>query len=424
MPATHTDDSARHQPLSSGALLLIATSVAHAGNFGFQMIMGRLLGKDPTGEFGVMLTMLNIFGLVTIPASAIQLAIARQAAMCADRGEMDAIAALLIRAGRKAVGTGLALFALMLALSPWLKGYLHLDHYTPLLVTASLIGVAVVIPVAAGALQGLKRFGWMSVATIGTPLLRIGVGVLLVWLGWKASGALLGTLAGALAMLAVASLVLYEMLRRKVEFRSLDTSGVYRYLRPTLLATVCYAALVLLDLVMVKHFFPPLVAEQYAAASLFGRAVGWLISPLCTVLFPHVWDEDRHEANRALLLKFLLVALGLGIAAAGVCSVSRTLLTSLLLGRADAEVSALIPLCAWAMLPIGVANLFLNFVMARGRYGFLVVFAAITLLYPVAFEIWHASLRQVLVIVAGFGVVTLALFIAVSYARPTQKSAS
>lgn len=422
MSASGPGEQAHPKALSSGALLMVATCVVHAANFGFQMIMARMLAKHP-GEFGVMNTMLDILGLVAVPATAIQLAIARQTAIYADRGDLDSIAALLLRATHKAVIVCVALFALLLAASPWLKDYLRLMQYGPIIVTAGLIAFAVVTPVANGALQGFKRFGWMSVAQIAWPLVRIVTGVALVWVGWKASGALLGTLVGNVVPLAVAALVLAAVWRREVALRSLDTADVYRYLRPTLIATVCYAALALLDMAMVKHLFPATVADEYAAASRFGRAVGWLISPLCTVLFPHVWDETRHEANRALLWKFLLVAVGIGVGAACVASMTPGLLTKLLLGRADAAVSALIPLCAWAMLPIGVANVFLNFVMARGRYGFLVVFAVITVLYPVAFELWHESLRQVLAVVAAFGVVTLALFVAVTYAaRPPERT--
>jgi O-antigen/teichoic acid export membrane protein len=419
MPGSNAGDDSHHQPLSSGAILVVATCFAHGANFIFQMIMGRLLGQHP-GEFGVMNTMLNIFSMFAIPATALQLAIARQTAIYADRGELDSIAALLRRASRKAGLAAVVVLVAMLALSPWLRNYLQLATAGPIYVTAVMVGIGIVIPVAAGALQGLKRFGWMSATSIAAPLIRIAAGVALVWAGWKASGALCGTFAGNVAMLVLSGFALAAVLRRKVAAQTLDTAGVYRYLLPTLISLACYAGLVNLDLIIVKHYFKPEEASQYAAASLFGRAVGWLISPLCTVLFPHVWDENRHEANRALLLKFLLAAAGLGIAAACVCTVTSGLLTKLLLGRADAEVTALIPLCAWAMLPIGVANVFLNFVMARGRYGFLVSFVTTAVLYLVGFALWHDTLRHVVAIVAVFGVATLALFVAITYGKSAK----
>jgi len=398
-------------------LLMAAACVVHVGNFAFQMIMGRMLAGSP-GEFGVLNTMLNIFGFVAIPATAIQLTIARQTAIFADRGDTSSVGALLVRAGRKAMLVGAILFVGLLALSPWLKSFLQLTQYAPLVATAALIACGAVAPVMLGGLQGLKRFDWMSIVNVGMPAVRILVGVGLVWFGWKASGALAGSVAGILFTIVLPLVLLREVLRRREAMRTLDTSSSYRYLGPTLLALVCYAGLVTLDLVVVKHYFTPEQTSDYAAASLFGRAVGWLISPLCTVLFPHVWDESKHEANRALLFRFLLLAAGVGVAAALVCWASAGLLTKLLLGRANAEVTALIPVCAWAMLPIGVANVFLNFVMARGRYGFLVVFAVVALAYVGAFALWHDSVRHILEVVAVFGVITLVLFVVVTYAKP------
>ena len=400
-------------------MLFAATSFGHVANLLFQRLMAQMFGHDQFDEYGVMNTMLSLFGLFALPMSALQLAIARQTAILDSRGDSDGIAALLQRAMRRLAMVAMIIAMLLLALSPWLKSYLKLARYEPIFVTVGLIVVGLVTPVFGGALQGLKRFGWLSVSGILSPLFRIGAGVWLVWADWKASGALFGTLAGSLIMLIVCGVVLGGYLGRQVS-RDVDTSVVYRYLGPTLISLICYAGLVNLDLMIVKHYFSPEEAAQYSAASLFGRAIGWLIAPLATVLFPHVWDETNHHANRALLLKFILVALGLGMAAACVCTVGKEMLASLLLGRSDPAVSWLIPRCVWAMLPIGVANIFLNFVMARGRYGFLAVFVALTLLCLVGFALWHDTLRQILAVVALFGVATLALFVAITFGRRSK----
>jgi O-antigen/teichoic acid export membrane protein len=422
MSASNDGDQSHRKPLSIGLVYLIASTIAHGLNFLFQMIMGRLFGASQFDQFGVMNTMINICGMVALPMIGLQLAIARQTAIFAERGETDSIAALLIRATRKACLGGVVLFLAVIVISPWLKSYLHLDSYGPILVTAALFGVGLIFPVAGGAMQGLKRFGWMSVIAIASPTARIAIGVGLVWLGWRATGALMGTLAANAIVPLVVAAVLFPLLRSNVAVRTLDTSGVYRYLGPTMISCICYAGLVNLDMPIVKHYFTGDEAAQYSLASLFGRAIGWLITPLSAVLFPHVWDEQRHTANRALLLKFLVTSVALAIVAAIGCSLIADRLTWLVLKRPDETVTSLIPLCAWAMLPIGVANIFLNFVMARGRYGFLAVFVVVTVLYVVTLALvcdaTH-SFRAALAVIAGFGTVTLGLFVAVTYtARP------
>lgn len=418
MSAANDASSSHSQALTSGALVFVATAFGHAANFLFQVIMGRMLGRDQFGEYGVMNTMLNIFGLFTMPAMALQLSIARQTAMFEERGDADSIAAMLQRAARRLATVSAGIVAIMLALSPWLKSYLKLDSYTPIWVTIGMAVVAVVAPLVTGSLQGLKRFGWLSATGILAPILRIGVGVALVAWGWRASGALLGTFAGNVAMIGIAAIVLGAHFRRRVAFREMDTGVVYRYLGPTLVSLIAYAALVNIDLLVVKHYFSEEQAAQYSGATLFGRAIGWLMAPLCTVLFPHVWDETKSSANRALLLKFLLAAIALSVGGALVCTLGSGLLTKLLLGRTEETVTGLIRICVWAMLPIGVASLFLNFVMARGRYGFLVALVVLVALYLVAFTIWHDTFEHILSIVAAFGMAALLLFVVVAYRSP------
>lgn len=422
MPAANDAASSHSRALSSGALVFVATTFGHAANFLFQMLMGRMLGQDQFGEFGVMNTMLSIFGLFTMPAMALQLSIARQTAIFDERGDADSIAAMLQRAARRLAFVSAAIVLAMLALSPWLKGYLKLDGYAPIWVTIGLGVVAVVSPLVNGALQGLKRFGWLSISGMLAPLIRIGVGVELVAIGWRASGALLGTFVGNVVLLGIASVVLAAYFRRRVAFRDMDTGVVYRYLGPTLVSLIAYAALVNIDLVVVKHYFSDEQAAQYSGATLFGRAIGWLMAPLCTVLFPHVWDETKSSANRALLLKFLLAAIALSVGGALVCTLGSGLLTTLLLGRTEETVAGLIRICVWAMLPIGVASLFLNFVMARGRYGFLAALVALVLLYLLAFAIWHDTFEHILMVVAGFGMAALVLFVVVAYRSPKTEA--
>src|SRR5687768_9697451 len=120
MPAADDPKHAHSQPLSSGALMLLASLVGHAANFLFQILMSRMFqAKGEFAEYGVMNTMLSIFGLFSIPANALQLSIARQTAIFNEKNDGNSIAAMLQRAARKLVLICLALAMVLLALSPW-----------------------------------------------------------------------------------------------------------------------------------------------------------------------------------------------------------------------------------------------------------------------------------------------------------------
>src|ERR1043166_3245935 len=181
MPVPDAPKHAHAQPLSSGALMLLASCVGHVANFLFQIFMSRMLqAKGQFAEYGVMNTMLSIFGLFSIPASALQLSIARQTAIFDEKNDGNSIAAMLQRAARKLMLVCLALALVLLALSPWVKSYLKLASYDPIFVTVGLIVVGMLLAFGSGALQGLKRFGWLSIATAAMPVIRIALGVALV----------------------------------------------------------------------------------------------------------------------------------------------------------------------------------------------------------------------------------------------------
>src|ERR1051326_7306980 len=101
MPPTSRLEISTAKPLSSGLWLFLATGIGHAANLLFQRLMAQMFGTEHFGEYGVMNTMLSIFGLFALPASALQLAIARQTAILDSRGDSDGVAALLQRAVRR-----------------------------------------------------------------------------------------------------------------------------------------------------------------------------------------------------------------------------------------------------------------------------------------------------------------------------------
>jgi hypothetical protein len=124
------------------------------------------------------------------------------------------------------------------------------------------------------------------------------------------------------------------------------------------------------DTMFAKAYFSPDAMKPYIAAGTLSRGLLWLVLPLAAVMFPKiVHSSARREKNNL----FRLVVLGTAVL--GVCGmiglwVVGPLLVKILYKSNDvAGTMALIPWYAGAMVPLAMANVMVNDLLARSRFG-------------------------------------------------------
>jgi len=76
------------------------------------------------------------------------------------------------------------------------------------------------------------------------------------------------------------------------------------YAIPVFLANVCFAILTQVDLILVRHYFPPTEVGIYASAAVLGRAIMYMPASLILALFPMVAEaHTRNQKSYHLLVK-------------------------------------------------------------------------------------------------------------------------
>jgi O-antigen/teichoic acid export membrane protein len=383
--------------LHASGLLFLMVMAVNACSYLFHALASRMLGPE---DYGSLVSLVAVVTLLAIPSQAIQTVVAKTFAVEELTRRFDRMASLLLQILLRVGALGAALALALWATSAYWVGFFKLKSAVPLLAVGAASLVSLLLSVVRGALQGLQEFGQLGLNLISDALLRLALGAAFFTLGFSVAGGLLaGALSGTAALLL--SFAPLRGLRRQppVPAGELALPQLYRYGLPVLVAFGAFAVIASLDVILVKHFFPPLAAGYYSAASVVGKAFLFLPLAIAQVLLPKASaGHAQAEDTRALLDKSLLVtaaALACAVVAAWVL-VKWVILTLFGARFLNPDTLALARRFGLAISPLALMYMLVQYNLAVHftRFAWLLV-ADIPLLL-LAITLWHANLGQVL----------------------------
>ncbi|MEX2007745.1 MAG: oligosaccharide flippase family protein [Candidatus Levyibacteriota bacterium] len=300
-------------PLILGSSVIFAGSMAASLlNYLFNLTMGRFLSVADYGTFASLMSLFNIFSVFAI---AIMMVFAKLSATLVGQKKEKIVGSLVI-AGKKWVGL-MALFicGLLAVFSYQISNFLHINSQSFIVLIVVALFFSFLTSVPQGVLQGLMKFGYLSFVNIFSSLIKLIFGILLVTIGLKTLGAIYAFFLSAIAAYLFSFLPLFkhlkvQILEDKFTLGSLH-SKAYAYAIPVFLSNIGIISLISLDIILVKHYFSPTLAGQYAALSLMGRSIFYVVSPIASVLFPLIAQkkERKEQLTGTLLLSIALIVL-------------------------------------------------------------------------------------------------------------------
>ncbi|MHB1906004.1 MAG: glycosyltransferase [Acidimicrobiales bacterium] len=378
---------------------LVATAGVNASNFLFHVVVSRLLGPAHYGAVGSLLSLLT---LLAVPVGAAQLAVTQAVIAHESKGESYSLRALL----RRSIVAGVVGALVLVALTPIIDRFLHLNSPLPLMLVALWVPLATSGAVLQGALIGEYRFRAVAFAAfMGGGPVRLLAGAAAVLAGFGVSGAIAATVAAQ--VFTTACLLISS--RHKVgipgEVAIVRTSR--RDLVMSIAATGSYTALVGVDTFLARHFFAARVAGQYAAGAIAAHIALFVPGALVSVAFPHFVSGDGvNRISRRAFAQALKFTLALGIVAAGVLAVFARPIVALLFGGGYARAVGVVGVLAVESAMLGVISLFVYVHLARRSVMALVPWLGM-LLAIVAISLRHESVGVVALIMLVVIAVTL-----------------
>lgn len=290
---------------------------------------------------------------------------------------------------------GIVLFVLFALASPLWMDFFHTQSIWPFVILGVGMPIFLIQSVDRGILQGQTRFRLLALTYQAEMWARLGLGLLFVAIGWSVNGAV-----GAIVLSFVATWLIARRANIGLRFNEplplADRQTVLRFALPVFVGLVGQILINNSDILIVKRFFLPEAAGQYAALALIGRIVFFATWSIVTTMFPIVVQkQQRGETHRHLLI----MALGIvGVISTGIVLATMfvpSLIVTVLFGKAYLSIAPFLWMYAVATALYALANVIANYRLSAGHSGGNTLIALAGVAQVITLWLFHDSLAQV-----------------------------
>ncbi len=374
-------------------VLFISSMILNGIGFLYHFYMGRVLGPNSYGALGALLSMSY---LMIVPLFTVQTSVTRFVSDFKAKGEYGKIKYLLLHALKTFLIIGISGFLILLWFTPKVGDFLHIP-LVPLIILDIILIFALLLPVMRGIMQGMQLFKSLGKNQVIEGFSKLGLGILLVYLGLDVVGAISGVMMSYALAFAFAFTPLFFVFKYKSE--KFDTKKVYVYSLPVLVAMLSLTAFYSLDLIIVKHFFSEIEAGLYAAVSLIGRTVYFATLSITFVMFPKVSELHlNNKESRPILFKSLLFVILIGVPMILFYLVFPAFTISLFFGSNYLLVKNLLPVFATVMFFFSLIYTLALYNLSLDKTKFVYLLLLFNLLEVLLLSLLHDTISQVVYI--------------------------
>jgi O-antigen/teichoic acid export membrane protein len=403
--------------LRYNAIAFVGSIAVSILNYLYYPVIGRLLHP---ADFGEVQAITSIYVQAVVFMSVFNVVIISLVNKYPDRDTQNKLIAELEKVALViTIGVMLAL----LASSVGLATFFQFGSVYPLLLLLLALGLSVPSTFRMAFLQGKRRFGPAAVGGAISSAGKLLFGTILVVVGWKAFGAILGiVLAQAVALVYLVLNVRKRGWVRPQDFRRVSIPDL-RLVRPelyfaalVLVTTLCFNLFLSLDILAVKHWFSPTTAGLYGGIETIGRIVFYATGSVAAVLLATVSNRRSPAENRRTFYRSAALSITLGLGVMAIFIIAPTLVITVLMGRKFLAFESLLPLLGLFAFLASMINLVNMYYLAQ-RQWFIAIVSALGLastLFLLATS--HTTPRQVVVSLNMGAVLTLVLIGAISFA--------
>jgi O-antigen/teichoic acid export membrane protein len=402
--------------------MMIATVVGGM----FMSFIHILSKKLPASEYSAFGTLLQVVNWVGIPAIGLQMVFAQQTSAVVTENQRRQLVGTLKAVMLWTFCLWVVMALVTLVCQTQVVAGLHLSKPSALWLTLMVGFMMLWFPIVQGLLQGRQNFLWLGWTAIFNGVGRVLIGAVVVY---ALHGGAVGLMGGVLIGLAVA--VSIGLWHNRDLFREPTAPFAVRdWLKRVLPLTIGFGVgqfLFSADLIVVHHYLTGAPGEGLDAPYVFGgtlaRAIVLFTIPLASVMFPKL----VHSAARSQKSNLMVVTLA-GTAVLGCCAAIGLIVTApfaIKYGSNPDYVSILpvMPLFAWAMVPLALANVLLYNLMAHSRFKITPVLLALAVSYWFALQHFHDSFKMVIQTFAVFNLIFLAVCALFTWGVDRQKNA-
>jgi len=391
--------STRGSGLLRGSVVLFASAtLVNAGNYLFNLILGRWLGPAAFADLSLIVTLFLVISFLT---TGVQTPAARFGAIFAAERNLKGIAGLRRFSLRLALMIGLGLTAVFTLGAPLWAGFFSVSSPLPFVLFGLFAPFFLMQGVERGLLQGRTRFGFLAATYQVEMWSRLLLSLAFVALGWGVNGAVAGIALSFAAAWLTARRVASDLPAAQPIVPSLRRE-ILIFTGPALVAQLGQILINNSDVLIVRRFFPAEEAGLYAALALTGRIVFFATWSIVTAMFPIVAQRySRGQRHRHLLLLSLGIVLVGSLAIVALTYFFPEAIVQILFGPAYLPIAPLLWMYALATAAYALANVVINYRLSIGSADGAYLGIGAGILQVLLLWISHDSLHQVVSIQLG-----------------------
>lgn len=381
--------------------MMAATVVSGAMMF----LVHPLANKLPDGQYAAVGTMLQFLYWLGIPAVGLQMVFAQLAASATTPEQEKELHGAVRGVVRATLVIWLVAAVAVFFLADKLVAGWGLTSQWPLWVTTITGLLLLWLPIAMGLLQGRQNFLWFGWTTMINAGGRVAFSYLIVFfLSASALGITVAIFLGLVSSFSVAAW----------QSRSAWLGPMHRFRWGSWLRRVCfltmgfgsYVAMFSSDVMLIRPHFEGEAMDAYTAGGTLARAIVQFTAPLAAVMFPKiVHGLARSEKTDTFKLTVI------GVVVLGCCAaIGLTVVSPYVFKYVFPSYQQMVPYMAafsWAMVPLAVANVLINNLMAHSRFLAAPFLLAVALAYVATLAVKHDSFNQVIAIIGGYNCLML-----------------
>ncbi len=338
----------------------------------FMTFVHTVAKKMPTSEYSVFVALLRVLVMLGIPAAALQTVFAQQAAAAAtDEANRD-LAATSRTILKGTFVLWLIMGVAMLATSKSICDLLKVSNPAGLWFTIAIGLTTLWSPIFKGLLQGKHHFAGLGWLQIVDGVGRFGMMIVLIlFFHHQSAGGMFAALFGQFGVVLIGAWLTRDIWRG-------TTPGKFvpkRWLGLVVPLTLGIGTVILmssLDMLFVQSIFPDEnLTGLYGGAMLTGFAIVQFIAPVTSVMFSRIARTTaRAEETNTLGLTLALTAAFGAVAAIG-CTILPQLPLRIIYSQTPEmwKAAPLVPWFGWALLPLTLANVLVQNILARGKFN-------------------------------------------------------
>lgn len=393
-------------------VVFAGTSLANVINLVCQLLIAHRLSAV---DFAVFNSLLAVYVIIGAPFSTLQAVTTKYISEFNARSEHEKLKALFSGLLKALSVISLIVFGVTCLTAPLLSEKLKVPGLLPFYLVAALLALTCILPIFSGAVQGLERFKLLSITSVAGALIKLGLLLCFLGLGYGISGALAAFLAAAAAGILLVYPILKDYIAFRVPHPKIDFHGFSAYLFPVALSYFCFMVLVSADMVMVKYYFSQEKAGVYSLAQVTGKIFLFFPGAISMVMYPRT--SHLHAKNldtSATLKRSIFYAAGLCGIAAMFYNIWPYFSLSVLTGKAIEESVFLGRMFSFSMTFFALSWILLFYFISKKDLRFVGWLAGLTIFELVGIVLFHSSLFQVQSVLCAiafiFFCVNMALF--------------